>query len=213
MTASSPSTILLDILSKNVNFAIQTHSNMNIRTILIAGTVTLAASLTVKAQELTEGSYRALVGIRTACAQIDFSKATVDGIPFAEFAEYDGYNSRKAFREDYEEDILDLLGDFIEEFNDVESPIRLTVNRRVETRLDINVRKVVTNGSQFWADFVFWDKESGDVLASFYMEAEDGRVGSFMNLLGDAMEEAGEKLARHLKKNIRREIKQMEKSR
>lgn len=50
---------------------------MNIRTILIAGTVTLAASLTVKAQELTEGSYRALVGIRTACAQIDFSKATV----------------------------------------------------------------------------------------------------------------------------------------
>ena len=45
------------------------------------------------------------------------------------------------------------------------------------------------------------------------MEAENGRVGSFMNLLGDAMEEAGEKLARHLKKNIRREIKQMEKSR
>ena len=97
---------------------------MNIRTILIAGTVTLAASLTVKAQELTEGSYRALVGIRTACAQIDFSKATVDGIPFIEFAEYDGYRSRKDFREDYEEDILDLLGDFIEEFNDVESPIR-----------------------------------------------------------------------------------------
>lgn len=186
---------------------------MNIRTFLIAGLVTLAVSLTANAQELTEGSYRALVGIRTACAQIDFSKATVDGIPFVEYAEYDGYKSRKAFREDYEEDILDLLGDFIEEFNDVESPIRLTVNRRVETRLDINVRKVVTNGSQFWADFVFWDKESGDVLASFDMEAEDGRAGSFMNLLGDAMEEAGEKLARHLKKNIRREIKQMEKSR
>lgn len=184
---------------------------MNIRTLIVAIIAAVTYTFTVSAQKLTEGSYRSLVGVSTVYTELDFSNASVNATDFSEYIEYKYYGTPKKFQENYEDDIVTLLGGFIIKFNEEEIPIRLTTRQDSHIHLIIKVRKVDEEGNQIWADCMFINKETRDVLASIDLEAEGGRFGSFMNLLGDTMEEAGEKLAWHLKWKIKREVKQMKK--
>jgi len=96
-----------------------------------------------------------------------------------------------------------VIADFIDEYNDTNCTPILTVSDKPEISMLISIENISRNGNTITANYIFTNKESGNVLVVIQMTAKDGRCGSFTNLMGDAFEEAGRKLGKYIKKNLK----------
>lgn len=156
-----------------------------------------------KAQQATQGAISTLQGLRAATVRYDFSNATIGNEPYKDFIQSMIYKEGDDYPTKFDEDMMDIISDFIEEYNDTNSPLILTTNKDTKATMTICVKFVSRDGNSIDADYVFTDKESGNVLVSINMTAKDGRCGSFTNLMGDAFEAAGKKLGKYIKKNLK----------
>lgn len=155
------------------------------------------------AQKLTMGSGATLSKIKYASVRMDFSQTVIKGKAMKDFLAKDA-SKEVGYWKEFDEDIKEITADFVKEFNDEECPMVLTTQPDMDVELQIVVKKVSKGGDHVWCDYVFHPKDSGEPLAIITMDSEDGSWGSFTNLMGDAFDLAGEKLAKYIRKAIKK---------
>ncbi len=155
------------------------------------------------AQKLTMGSGAALSKIKYASVRMDFSQTVIKGKAMKDFLAKDA-SKEVGYWKEFDEDIKEITADFVKEFNDEECPMVLTTQPDMDVELQIVVKKVSKGGDHVWCDYVFHPKDSDEPLAVITMDSEDGSWGSFTNLMGDAFDLAGEKLAKYIRKAIKK---------
>lgn len=161
------------------------------------------SSVFVKAQELVQGTLGSINNIYVATVQFDFSQAKVEEVPLEDFVGLLAFEDGSKFREAFDKDINDILIDFIEEFNDTNCQMLLTVSPNSETVLTIKVKKISRKGNSVSCDYIITNKPDSKPIVIISMTSKDGRVGSFTNLMGDAFEKAGKDLGKYLKKQLK----------
>lgn len=161
------------------------------------------SSFFVRAQELVQGTFGSLNNIYVATVQFDFSQAKVEEVPFEDFVGLLAFEDGSKFREAFDKDINDILIDFIEEFNDTNCLMLLTVSPNPETVLTIKVKEISRKGNSVSCDYIITNKPDSNPIVIISMASKDGRVGSFTNLMGDAFEKAGKDLGKYLKKQLK----------
>lgn len=167
--------------------------------------------ISMEAQELVLGSFRSLAEVRVISVKWDLSKVDIEGQSIDDFIEFKSYEEGQDYHDDFEKDIREILGDFIDEFNDTKSPISLTVSSSPKVILTVQVNRISRKGNEVTCDYIFSDKATGEILTMVAMTSKDGRIGSFTNLMGDAFEKAGKDLGKYTKKMLKAELKKRKK--
>lgn len=167
--------------------------------------------ISLRAQELVQGSFESLTDVHVVSARWDLSNADIGGQTFEDFIELKSYEEGTDYHDEFEKDIREILGDFIEEFNDTNSPIALTVGPSPKVLLTIKINRVSRKGNEVTCRYIFSDKTTGEILTMVAMTSKDGRIGSFINLMGDAFEKAGKDLGKYTKKMLKAELKKRKK--
>lgn len=156
-----------------------------------------------QAQQIKQGSFGALSGVRVATVEYDFSKAMVEAEPLIDFVQTTYLVVGDEWLVAFESAQKEVIAEFIEEFNESNCPILLSVSDRPSVVLIISVKQISRNGNTVICDYTFKDKSTGAIILNIAMTAKDGRIGSFTNLMGDAFAEAGKKLGKYMKKNLK----------
>lgn len=150
----------------------------------------------VRAFTVVDGDGAGLAG--TVSLQIDFSETTVEGISLDEYLDAIGES------DDFEYETRKYYADFIKRFNGRCGQLMLTHIAGKPITLTVKVMNIVRKGNDAICSYVFTETESGRVLLSVSERTREGRVGTFTNLVGDVMREAGgdfgSSLSRYLKK-------------
>lgn len=178
----------------------------------IALCVSLVLSiLTLKAQGLIQGSYESLTDTRVVSVELDISHVDIGGQTLQDFIEYKTFEEGEGYSKEFDKDIREILGDFIDEFNDTNAPIMLTVASSPKVILTIWVNHINRKGNEVSCQYIFSDRVTDTPMATIAMVSKNGRVGSFTNLMGDAFEKAGKDLGKFSKKMLKAELKKNKK--
>lgn len=161
----------------------------------------LITTLSATAQKITAGDISKIPGGSTACTKFDFSTTTVAGQSFEDFIEIKAISDSYTDIEELKRDINNVLGQFIEEFNDNVDLITLSLNKKADIRLTIVIKEMSRKGNYADCDYIFSRSDSTDPLLVISMTTKEGRLGSFTNLMGDVFREAGEDLAKFMTKS------------
>lgn len=100
------------------------------------------SSVLVKAQELIQGSFGPLMNTRVVTVQLDLSQACVEGAPLEDFLGLMSFEDGAQYQAVFQKDLRDILADFIDEFNDTNCPILLTVSPKPDTAMTIRVKEI-----------------------------------------------------------------------
>lgn len=164
------------------------------------------------AQIVTQGSIEAISNDATATVDFDLTRAMVKGQSLEEYIEILSLTKGPHYDERFEFEMRDILGQFINEFNDVNGQIFMTVSDKPTLHMTIAIKQLSPKGNVADCDYVFWKYGIDDPLCVISMNIKEGRFGSFTNLLGDVFRESGEKLAKYLKKQIKAVRKKQKKN-
>lgn len=167
--------------------------------------------ITLQAQKLQEGSFSPLLGCRTVEVSFDFSNTDVEGQTLKDYIDFKCFEKGDDYAADFEKDKRKIIANFIEAFNDTDSPLLFTISKDAPTALLVKVLNISREGNAVVCDYVFIDKVSNREMANIRMSSEDGLIGSFTNLMGDSFEKAGKDLGRYVKKMLRVETKKKNK--
>ena len=165
------------------------------------------SSVLVKAQELIQGSFGSLMNTRVVTVQLDLSQACVEGAPLEDFLGLMSFEDGAQYQAAFQKDLRDILADFIDEFNDTNCPILLTVSPKPDTAMTIRVKEISRKGNCISCDYQIASKADNKPILTITMTSKDGRIGSFTNLMGDAFERAGKDLGKYIKKQLKNENK------
>lgn len=166
--------------------------------------VLMFSSLIVNAQELQQGSFEPLLPCRVATVQFDFSKTTVEGLPLSDYIANQSFIEGEDYNQYFSKAQQEVTGDFIEEFNDTDCPILLTISKSPSPIIMVvKVHEINRKGNQLNCSYEFYKQDDSIVLCVIEMTSKDGRVGSFTNLMGDAFEKAGKDLGKYMKKQLK----------
>lgn len=136
-------------------------------------------------------------GNTTATLVIDFSETTVNNQPLSEFL------SDRSLVDEFEDYISDYYADFIERFTRRCEKLNLTRTPGKPLTLTIKVKTVNTKGNEATCEYIFTDTESGKMLLTVTERTREGRIGSFPNLLGDVIREAGGDFGKFMKRYLK----------
>lgn len=100
------------------------------------------SSVLVKAQELIQGSFEPLMNARVVTVQLDLSQAYVEGAHLEDFLGLMSFEDGAKYQAAFQKDLRDILADFIDEFNDTNCPILLTVSPNPDTVMTIQVKEI-----------------------------------------------------------------------
>jgi len=142
-----------------------------------------------------------LDGNSMATLIIDFSQTTVGGLPLDEFL------NDTAQTEDFDYETRKYYADFIKRFNDRCSRIMLTRTEGKPLTLTVKILTVNRKGNEATCDYIFTDTASGKVLLTVNGRTREGRIGSFSNLVGDVVREAGGDFGGFLSKYLKKRMK------
>lgn len=157
-------------------------------------------TLAGRAFTVVDGDGNGLAG--TATLVIDFSEASVDGIALRE------YLDDIAEKREFDIETRKYYADFIKRFNDRCDWLMLTRAEGRPITLTVKVLMINRKGNKAVCDYVFADTESGRVLLTVSERTREGRFGSFTNLVGDVIREAGGDLGSFLSKYLKKKSKQ-----
>ncbi len=165
----------------------------------------LISTLSTTAQKIIAGDILKIPGGSTFYTTFDFSTTTVAGQPFEDFIEIkavsDSYTDTDI--DELKRDIISVLGQFIEEFNDNADLLKLSVRKKNDLQLTIVIKEMSRKGNSADCDYIFSRSNSTDPLLVISMTTKEGRFGSFTNLMGDVFREAGENLANFMTKALK----------
>ena len=158
-----------------------------ITAIMILGVVT------VNAQKVTKGSFRALANETTVSLSIDYTDAKIDKVPFDIFLE-----GEEKWEEGYREIMLKL----IREANRSGGGMKYSSQRTGNYQLVFKALKVDRDG-ETTGNLLLQDKDGNVIGEAEKVNANGGRFGSQTNLMGDAAEKLGKKIGQFIKKQIK----------
>lgn len=166
--------------------------------------VLLLSSLIVRAQELQQGSFESLLDCRVVSVQFEFSNTTVEGLPLSDFIQNQSFIEGKDYSNYFTKAKQEIIGEFIEEFNDTDCPILLSVAASpYGINLVVNVHEISRKGNEVKCSYEFSKQGDSMIMCGIDMNTQDGRIGSFTNLMGDAFEKAGKDLGKYIKKKLK----------
>lgn len=145
------------------------------------------------AQKVTEGSFAVLSDVDVVCLSIDYSDAMIDGVPFEVFHEGE---------ENWDKGYRDILIKFIKGANRKSDKLKFLSKKPDGYELVLKANKCDRDGETY-GSLILKDKDGKVVAKADKFNAEGGSYGSQMNLMGDAAERMGGKVARFLKKQMK----------
>lgn len=146
--------------------------------------ILIASNGQLNAQRLQQGSFEPLLNVHAVSVQFDFSQTMVEGLPLNDFIQNIAISEGEQYVKDIDKDRNEIIGDFIEEFNDSNGPILLAVAKKVSSiNLTVNVKGISRKGNKVDCDYIFSDSVENKNICTIVMVSQDGRVGSFTNLM------------------------------
>ncbi len=151
----------------------------------------------VRAFTVVDGDGAGLSG--SVSLVIDFSGATVEGDALGEYLESLGES------DDFDYEIRKYYADFIKRFNSRCDRMLLSRAEGKPITLTIKVLTVNRNGNEAACEYIFTDTESGRMLLTLCERTREGRFGSFTNLVGDVIREAGGDLGSFMSRFLKKQ--------
>lgn len=170
--------------------------NISLMKYLLSLALMLSGLLSASAFTVTQGDGIGDGGI--ASLVIDFSKTIIDGrLPLADYlADLDETES-------FENSLDGYYADFMKRFNGRCKQVLLTRSEAKPLTLTVRVLSVNLKGNEANCEYLFSDTASGEVLLAIVGHTHEGRFGSFPNLVGDVMREAGGDFGAYVSKLIK----------
>ena len=154
-------------------------------TLIFALGLLLSVNVSAARFFITEGDFAAVNSDAPVKIVIDFDSTMVDGLSLDEFLT--DINHRAEFKME----VNKYYADFIKRFNSHCEHLTLTRSGDRELQLTVNVKSIVPKGNVADIEYVFTDVATGKRLAVVTGTIKEGRYGSFSNLVGDVIREAG----------------------
>lgn len=168
------------------------------RQVVVAIALMLGALLPCRAFTVVDGEGKGIAGPATLV--IDFSDATVEGLPL------DGYLADVGEAADFKSEQREYYADFIKRFNDRCKSVMLTRAADMPLTLRVKVLTINRKGNEASCSYIF--TAGDDLLLSVTERTREGRIGSFTNLVGDVIREAGGDFGSFLSKFLKKKSKQ-----
>lgn len=133
-----------------------------------------------------------LVGEENAKFILDLSDAIITGVPVEDYKEID---------EEWDTEVKNMTSRFIAAFNGAtlkaDRPFKIGLNMDSNLEFVLRILEASERGSNVRAQFEIQDKQE-NLLFSTEVKAERGMWGTRLNLMGDALEAMGEKIAKKI---------------
>ena len=143
---------------------------------------------------LIEGNLHQIENPEYINLQLDMSQCSIEGLTLSEFIDYMKCDNPK-IEQEYKQALVDYKLDFITEANNSLKRKRLKFqlcnNCGSEILMTIKIIETTRKGNEILYDYIFSDINTGDTIAVIRVYTKEGRIGDFLNLMGDVTREAG----------------------
>ena len=149
--------------------------------------------VSIQAQKVIKGSFGILANQSVVSVKIDYTDSKIDKVPFELFLEREK-NWDKGYR--------DILYKFVKAKKKKSDGIMYLIKDTLNYQLVFKATIVDDNGSTKGFLYLI-DRDNRIVGEAGAFKANGGRFGSQMNLMGDASERLGKKVAAFLRKQMK----------
>lgn len=156
--------------------------------------VLLLNVVSMQAQKITKGSFGVLANKKTVNITIDYSDSKIAGVPFEAFLE-----TETKWEEGYNEIMLK----FVKAANQNSSGIIYSSKKTTDYQLVFKAIDVDGDGETSGC-LLLLDKDNNVIAVAEKINANGGKFGSQLNLMSDASERLGRKVAQFIKKQLKR---------
>lgn len=154
--------------------------------------IMLLGTFTLSAQKVTKGSFGVLANEDVVNVSIDYKNSRIAKVPFDVFLEIE---------ENWEEGYDEIIKKFVIGANQKSKSIKYLFNKATNYQLVFKAVKVDDDG-ETRGSLVLLNADESIVAEAEGFHAEGGRFGSQMNLMGDAAERLGKKVAIFIKNQL-----------
>lgn len=151
---------------------------------LIVTAIMILNAVVLHAQKITEGSFSVLTNESAVLVKIDYTNSTIAKVPFDIFQE----------EENWDEGYKDILKKFVLAANRKSKGLKYSPNKSANYLLVFKAIKVDNDG-ETRGTLLLLDKDNNTIGVAERFHARGGKFGSQMNLMGDASERLGKKVA------------------
>jgi hypothetical protein len=149
--------------------------------------------VSMQAQKVVKGSFSALANESAVSVKIDYTDSRIDKVPFEIFLEGE---------ENWDEGYREILFKFVKAANQNSSGLKYLTKQTENYQLVFKAVTVDDDGNTT-GSLCLMDKDNQVVAEAGKFKANGGRFGSQMNLMGDAAERLGKKVAKFIEKAIK----------
>jgi hypothetical protein len=153
----------------------------------------LLGVISIHAQKITKGSFCDLANVKMVNISIDYKESKIDRMPFEAFLETE---------EKWEEAYKDIMLKLIKSANQNSGGIVYTSKQTTDYQL-IFKAIIVDRDGETSGNLLLLDKDGNVIGEAEKFNANGGHFGSQTNLMGDASERLGKKIAQFIKKQIK----------
>lgn len=154
----------------------------------------MSCFLLLHAQKITRGSFASLAKERRVSVIIDYSESKIDYVPFDVFLESE---------ENWDSGYREILMKFVKAANQSGGGMTYSSKEEADSYKLVFKAKKVDRDGETSGSLVLLDKEGNIVGIADGFNANGGKFGSQMNLMGDAAERLGKKVARFIVFNLK----------
>lgn len=142
---------------------------------------------------IIEGNLHDIDTVHNIIVDLDMSQCSVEGMTIPEFFEY-LKSDNPDIESDYKKALIDYKLDFIKIANKSlkNRHVRLCNNCDAPIRMTIKIVETTRKGNEILYDYIFCNNTTDETIAIVRAYTKNGRIGDFLNLMGDATREAGE---------------------
>ncbi len=155
--------------------------------------VILMSVISIHAQKVTKGSFGVLANEKTVNITIDYKDSKIDRMPFEAFLESE---------EKWEEGYKEIMLKFIKSLNQNSGGIIYSSKQTTDYQLVFKAINVDRDGETS-GNLLLLDKDGNVIGFAEKFNANGGHFGSQTNLMGDASERLGKKIAQFIKKQLK----------
>lgn len=156
--------------------------------------LTLFISLTVSAQKITRGSFVSLAKEKRVSVKFDYSESKIDYVPFDVFLESE---------ENWDSGYRDIVLKFVKAANQYGGGMTYSSKEEADNYTLVFKAKKVDRDGETSGSLILLDKDGNIEGIADGFNANGGKFGSQMNLMGDAAERLGKKVARFISFNLK----------
>jgi hypothetical protein len=169
------------------------------RKILCAALLLMASISGISAQKIKEGSLDFLQSETKINVVVDYSKSKIDGLLYEDWLRKEG-KGRQNWEEKGQNEVLwKFLASINKQISKKYDNLNFGEYPEVKYTAIIYILKI-NDDCDFDAEVVFSDIKSDNIVAKTNLHGKAGHFGSFTNLLGDAMINAGKKYGKFILK-------------